>query len=191
MRLMEKVSTLLLAACVLLLPSCNNSRSSTEKDAYNKPIVRVSMYNSSMFPAWRSYVEKACPNVHIQWEDNRNSCLNVLYMAKHGNIPDIIAIRRFESDSALLLEPYLTDLSSLELTQSFIPEYLEPYNHNGRQNWLPEPFLIEALYANVDLFKQCGVPLPKNFNSFISACRQFEKYNYTVCGLDCLQGWTS
>lgn len=149
------------------------------------------MYNSSTFPAWRSYVERACPDVQVQWEDNRNSCTNILYMAKHGNIPDIIAIRRFESDSALQLEPYLFDLSSLDITKSFVPEYLEPFNNGGRQNWLPQPFLVEGIYANKELFERHNVALPKDLRSFILACNEFEKYGFVACGFDCTQGWTN
>lgn len=176
---------------LFLFTSCNNKLKITHKGSINKPIVSVSMYNSSSFPAWRSYVEKVCPNIHIVWNDNRNSFSNVIYMAKHGEVPDIIAIRRFENDKARELEPYLSDLNSLDITQSFIPEYIEPFSNSGKQYWLPEPFLVEGMFANKNLFDHCGIPLPTDLNSFISACKNFEKYNFTVCGFDSMQGWTN
>jgi ABC-type glycerol-3-phosphate transport system substrate-binding protein len=125
----------LAAAWYGMLPQPRDKHTATD----GRPIVRISMYNSSAYPLWRAFVEKSCPYAAIRWEDNRNAASNVLYMAKHGDVPDIIAIRRFETDTTAALEPYLADLSGLPVTKMFYQRALEPYRRNGKQYWLPGP----------------------------------------------------
>jgi len=164
------------------------------RDKYTAPdgrmIVRISMYNSSAYPLWRAFVEKSCPDLAIRWEDNRNAASNVLYMAKHNDIPDLIAIRRFESDTTAALCPYLADLSDLPLTGTFYLRALAPYQCNGKQYWLPEPGLIEGTIANADLFKRFSIPLPTDMPSFIAACDRFSSLgiNPFICTMKF--GWT-
>ena len=164
------------------------------RDKYTAPdgrqIVRISMYNSSAYPLWRNFVEKSCPELVIRWEDNRNAASNVLYMAKHNDIPDLIAIRRFESDTTAALCPYLADLSGLPLTGMFYQKALAPYQRCGKQYWLPEPGLIEGTFANADLFRQFNIPLPTDMQSFIAACDKFSNLgiNPFICAMKF--GWT-
>ena len=164
------------------------------RDKYTAPdgrmIVRISMYNSSAYPLWRAFVEKSCPDLAIRWEDNRNAASNVLYMAKHNDIPDLIAIRRFESDTTAALCPYLADLRDLPLTGTFYLRALAPYQRNGKQYWLPEPGLIEGTIANADLFKRFSIPLPTDMPSFIAACDRFSSLgiNPFICAMKF--GWT-
>lgn len=153
-------------------------------------MVRVSVYNSSSFPEWRAYVEKQCPDVYIQWEDNRNSFSNVIYQAEHDDIPDLVAIRRFESDSAGRLEPYLADLSDLALTQTFKGSDLVPFQSGGKQCWLPEPGTVEGLWANATLFKQYGIELPTNLDTLVSASRQMEEQGKVALVSSCTQGYS-
>lgn len=154
-------------------------------------ILRVSMYNSSSYPLWRSYVEEHCPDVFIEWENNRNTAANVLYLAEHDDMPDIVSIRRFEYDTTAKLRPYLTDLSSLPLTSSYDPQYLAPFASNGKQYWLPGPGVIDGIVANTDLFKQYGVAVPTDMDSFIKACAQLEEHDVAVFAADCSETWSA
>lgn len=177
--------------CSFVLFGCSKKVPfSPHRTSDEKVIVRISMYNSSSFPAWRAYIEKSCPDFFIKWEDNRNSCANVIYTAQNDDMPDIVTIRRFETDSAAKLEPYLSDLSGLALASTFESQYLDAYIFNSKLCWFPEPALVEGIYANTVIFNRYGIPLPKDLNSFIRACRQFEKHSYTVCGFDCKEGWS-
>ena len=61
----------------------DNGSEHTQYTEDGKLIVTVSMYNNSTFPQWRAYVEKQCPDVYINWENNLNAASNVLYKARH------------------------------------------------------------------------------------------------------------
>ncbi len=135
--------------------------------------VRVSMYNDIAYSAWRTYVEKQCPDITIVWENNRNSTQNLIYQAKHGDMADIVTIRRFETDSAAALAPYLADLSGEALTDTFAEDTLSPFTVDGRVRWYPAPGMIEAVYANVSMFERYGVKIPETIGEMEDACRQF------------------
>jgi len=184
---------LTLGCCVFLFCSCGESGTSGEihHTQDGKVIIRVSMYNNSSYPEWRAYVEKQCPDIYIEWENNLNNVSNVLYRAEHSDMPDIVCIRRFESDTTSELSKYLMDLSDLDFTKTYIKKYLLPYQQNGRQYWLPGPGNVEGTVANETLFKKYGVPLPDDMDSFISACRQLEEKGITVYDIDMLSPWSA
>ncbi len=189
---MKKIYYLcILVLVILFLGGCTNpigtNRQYTED---GKIIVRISMINSSSYPLWRAQVESRCPGIRIKWENNRNTVTNVLYQAHHGDMPQIIAIRRFESDTTTQLQPYLADLSSLSLTSTYKPEYLKPFAAEGKQYWLPAPGVFDGIVANVDLFQQYGLSLPRDRDSFIRACAVFQQQGIKPVVMDCKSPWT-
>jgi len=189
----RRISCACLLGALLLTLFSGCARKSPSDSRYTEDgriILRVSMYNSSSYPLWRAYVEEQCPDIFIQWENNRNSAANVLYLAEHGDMPDIVAIRRFESDTAAALRPYLADLSGLPLTATYDAQYLEPFAAGGRQYWLPGPGAFDGIVANTDLFSQYHIDLPTDITTFLDACRQLENRNVAVFAADCAETWT-
>ena len=178
---------------VLLLCGCGleTSNSDAHRTEDGRIIVRVSMFNNSSYPLWRAYVENQCPGIAIRWENNRNHMANVLYQARHDDIPDIVAIRRFETDTARELQPYLSDLRTLEQTKSFAPRCLEPFAaEDGMQCWLPEPGVVDGIVAQRRLFERYGIPLPKDRKSFLQACAQFSAQGIEPLAVDGKAAWT-
>jgi len=149
------------------------------------------MINDSSYPQWRAYVENHCPDVYIKWENNRNVVNQVLYQARHEDMPDIVAIRRFESDTTAQLEPYLSELGRQPLAETFKPQYLSPYTRGNNLYWLPAPGVVDGLVANIDVFEQYDVPLPVDRASFLDACRKLDQYGIAVCAMDCKESWTA
>lgn len=178
--------------CLLLAGGCGYRQGMQEphRTEDGRIIVRVSMINSSSYPQWRAYVENHCPGAVIQWENNRNMMTNVLYQANHKDMPDIIAIRRFESDTAVQLQPYLADLASLAITASFKPQYLEPFAADGRQYWLPAPGVLDGIVANLDVFQRCGVAVPRNRAEFIRVCQVMRQQDIVPLAMDLKGAWT-
>lgn len=176
---------------VALLPGCAGGSGDARYAEDGRIIVRVSMYNNSTYPLWRAYVENQCPDIDIRWENNRNSAANVLYLAKHDDMPDLIAIRRFEYDTASLLRPYLADMSDLSVTDTFQEQYLAPFADGGKQYWLPGPGAFDGIVANTELFTRYGIALPTDLDSFVEACRQLDRHNLTVFALDGREAWAS
>ena len=157
-------------AVPFFLSGCGKSGSPDE----NYITIRISMYNDVSYSDWRTYVEKQCPNINLIWENNRNSTQNLIYQAKHGDLADIVTIRRFESDSAAELAPYLYDLTAEKLTSGFDEAALEPFEYDGKICWYPEPGMMECLYANASLFEKNGIKIPETLEELENACRRFK-----------------
>jgi len=185
-----RFGALLLAAALLCACAGCGAGAAGAAGADGRETVRISMYNDVCYPAWRACVEAQCPDVDIRWENNRNTIANVLYQAKHGDMPDLVGIRRFESDAARRLAPYLADLSGLEATAHYSAASLALYREGKAQRWLPEPGVISGMVANRTLFAQYGVGLPSDLDGLIAACRALEAHGVTVFASDCAAGWT-
>jgi hypothetical protein len=182
----------LLSVWLLLVSGCL-AKQEQAKMLYTEDgrlIVRVSMYNNSTYPQWRAYVEESCPGIFIKWENNRNSTANVLYQARHNDLADIIGIRRFEADTSAQLEPYLADLSQLELTHTFEQQYLEPFSSGSKRCWLPAPGVFDGLVANTDLYARYGRELPRNWETFLDSCAFWQSHQVDGFAMDCQDPWT-
>lgn len=155
-----------------------------------RTIVRVSMYNNSSYPEWRAYVEDQCPDVYIEWENNLNNVSNVLYRARHDDIPDIISIRRFESDTISDLNSELADLSDLNITKTFETKYLTPYQDGKKQCWLPGPGTIDGIVANKDVFEKYNVTIPTDMDTFVSACKTLQENGVHAFDVDLAEPWS-
>ena len=173
---------LALSGCGLLPGAARRSGGTT---------LRVSMYNDIAYSAWRTYVEKQCPDLTIVWENNRNSTQNLLYQAKHGDMADIVTIRRFETDSAAELAPYLADLGreDPELTASFTAGALDGFTFDDKICWYPAPGMMEGIYANTSLFEQYGVKIPETLEELGAACGRFEALGIDALSIEASAGF--
>lgn len=131
------------------------------------------MYNDIAYSSWRTYVEEQCTNVTFVWENNRNSTQNLIYQAKHGDMADLVSIRRYESDSAAQLAPYLMDLSDNPLTNTFKTNALKSFTFNNKLCWYPAPGMMETLMANTTLFAKYGIAIPKTIKELETVCKKF------------------
>ena len=170
---MKKSKLLILAISLLVLfslslTSCKKSDNNSHYLPDGRPIIRISMINTSNFPAWRSYVEESCPDVYIKWENNRNSFSNLVYEAKNNDLAEIVCIRKYETDSAKELAPYLLDLSSLSLTSTFDSKYLSLFNIDNKQCFIPAPGNFEAIFVNKTLLTSWGYQVPTNYEEFLA-----------------------
>jgi|GEM_PF-484531 len=166
-RLLLTVMSLLLAICF-----CGCQRQSVND---KEMVIRISMYNDISYSNWRTYVEKHCPSdVTIVWENNRNSTYNLLYQAKHGDMADMITIRRFETDSAVALAPYLMELQDEPLSATFDEGTFNTFSIDGKVYWYPAPGMMEAFIANKTLFDRYGIKVPETIAELEQSCRQWK-----------------
>ena len=119
-------------------------------------------------------------------------------MNECGELPDIITSRRFSLHDAAGLKDQLMDLSTTEEAGAIYESYLGNFtNADGTINWLPLCGEVDGLVANKALFDEYNIPLPTDYDSFISACQAFEEvgirgfvadfeYDYTC--MEVLQG---
>lgn len=179
-------------AAALLLTGCGQL-TAAGASAEDGKTVRISMYNDIAYSAWRTYVEKQCPDVTIIWENNRNSTQNLIYQAEHGDMADIVTIRRFETDSAAELAPYLSDLGGISpaLTASFTQGTLDGFTFGGKVCWYPAPGMMEGIYADVSLFEQYGISVPQTLGELEDACGRFEALGIDGLSVEASAGFRS
>ena len=163
-----------------------------------KEKITVYLWSTSLMEEYAPYIQSKVPEADIEFVVGNNDLTFYEFLDKNGGLPDIITNRRFSVWDASELKDSLMDLSKTEEAASYFSTYLENYrNGDGSINWLPLCGEVDGIVANKDLFKKYDIPLPTDYESFINACRKFEKhgirgfasdfaYDYTC--LEILQG---
>lgn len=142
-----------------------------------KETVTVSLYDIKLAGDYMEFVENAVPEANVEWNVGKNNLDFYVYLDENGDLPDIMTSRRFSLLDAYPLRDHLLDLDGTELAASYHSIYLDKYrNEDGTVNWLPAPGIFDNLIANKKLFEEYNVPLPTDYDSFISACLAFEEH---------------
>lgn len=162
--------------------------------------VTVSLWEYRLVGEYSDYVQSLVPEADIEWSVGKNDLEFYGYMQENGDLPDIITNRRFSLLDAYELRDHLMDLSETELAASYHTIYLDKYmNEDGSVNWLPAPGVFDGLIANTALFEKYDIPLPVDYDSFVSACLAFEAlgirgyvtdYEYDYTCMETLQGFS-
>lgn len=162
--------------------------------------VTVSLWEYRLVGEYSDYVQSLVPEADIEWCVGKNDLDFYSYRQEHGDLPDIITNRRFSLLDAYELRDHLLDLSETELAASYHTIYLDKYmNEDGSVNWLPAPGVFDGIIANTALFEKYDIPLPVDYDSFVSACLAFEAlgirgyvtdYDYDYTCMETLQGFS-
>ena len=90
------------------------------------------------------------------------------------------------------------DLSTTNAAGAVYDTYLNNFmNEDGSVNWLPVCADAHGFVVNKDLFEEYDIPLPTDYESFVSACRAFDEvgirgftadYHYDYTCMETLQG---
>ncbi len=76
----------------------------------------------------------------------------------------------------ILLKDSLMDLSTTNEAGAVYNTYLNNFmNQDGSVNWLPVCADAHGFVVNKDLFEKYDIPFPTDYESFVSACREFNK----------------
>ena len=68
------------------------------------------------------------------------------------------------------------DLSTTNEAGAVYDTYLSNFmNEDGSVNWLPVCADAHGFVVNKDLFEKYDIPLPTDYESFVSACQAFDK----------------
>ena len=74
---------------------------------------------------------------------------------EHGELPDIITVRRFSGKDAQDLEPYLMDFASYDVVSRYYSYALQYYKNSKNEiQWLPICGMPQTIIANKTLFEQ-------------------------------------
>ena len=182
---------LLLALALSVLAGCSARQT--------EPIT-VYLWSSELYNGYAQYVQAQLPDVEIQFVVGCNDLDFYQFLSENGALPDIITSRRFSLYDAVGLKDSLMDLSTTEEAGAIYETYLSSFmDSDGKVNWIPVCGMVDGIVANRELFRQYGIDLPTDYESFAAACQAFEDvgirgyaadFIYDFTCLELLQGWS-
>ena len=165
------IALVLAMAAVLGSTGCAARQQEPEK-------VSLTMYlwDKTMTKALSLWLKDTFPEIDFTFVVGYNTVDFYADLNDRGALPDIITCRRFSLNDAAGLSDSLLDLSQTEVVGTFYDRYLENNREpGGAVRWLPMCAEVDGYIANLDLFRQYGIPLPTNYEEFADACRRFEE----------------
>ena len=182
---------LVMATVLSLLAGCGGKRAEKE----DAETITVYLWSTSLYEAYAPYIQEQLPDINIEFVVGNNDLDFYRFLEKNGGLPDIITCCRFSLHDASPLKDSLMDLSTTNVAGAV---YMNNFmNEDGSVNWLPVCADAHGFVVNKDLFETYDIPLPTDYESFVSACQAFEKagirgftadYYYDYTCMETLQG---
>ena len=192
----SRVLTVLLATvtAVSLLSGCG-AKSAEKEDAET---ITVYLWSTSLYEKYAPYIQEQLPDINVEFVVGNNDLDFYKFLKENGGLPDIITCCRFSLHDASPLKDSLMDLSTTNEAGAVYDTYLSNFrNEDGSVNWLPVCADAHGFVVNKDLFEKYDIPLPTDYESFVSACEAFDKvgirgftadYYYDYTCMETLQG---
>ena len=192
----KKPIGLLLALFMVMLLFAGCGEDNTAKE--DADTVTVYLWTNAMYENYAPYIQSQLPDVNVQFVVGNNDLDFYKFMAENGALPDIITCCRFSLHDAAPLKDSLMDLSTTSEAGAIYDTYLSSFtNEDGSVNWLPMCADVHGFITNKELFEKYDIPLPTDYESFVSACKAFEEvgirgyvgdYVYDYACMETLQG---
>ena len=152
----------------------------------------VYLWDTDLIRDLGPYLHEQMPGTPIQLIAGNNDVDLYSYLLEHGELPDIITVRRFAGTEAKDLRPHLMDFSFYDVVSGFTSSSLQYYkNAAGEINWLPVCGIPQTIIANKTLFEQHGLGLPQNYREYAEACQAFLSAGIKPYALDLAEDWSS
>ena len=192
----NKILAVILAmvTAVSLLSGCGG-KSAAKEDAET---ITVYLWSTSLCEKYAPYIQEQLPDINVEFVVGNNDLDFYKFLEENGGLPDIITCCRFSLHDASPLKDSLMDLSTTNVAGAVYDTYLRNFmNEDGSVNWLPVCADAHGFVVNKDLFEKYDIPLPTDYESFVSACQVFEEmgirgfaadYYYDYTCMETLQG---
>ena len=187
-----------LALGLSLLTGCGTKSPEQVQEQEDAQTIQVYLWSNSLYEIYAPYVQAQLPDVNIEFIVGNNDLDFYKFLQQNGGLPDIITCCRFSLHDAAPLKDSLMNLALTNEAGAVYNTYLNSFkNEDGSVNWLPVCADAHGFVVNRGLFEQYGIPLPTDYESFISACQAFEKvgirgftadYTYDYTCMETLQG---
>ena len=184
-----------LATAACLLTGCGTQKSEAQEDAET---IQVYLWNTTLYENYAPYIQSQLPDVNIEFIVGNNDLDFYKFLNENGGLPDIITCCRFSLHDAAPLKDSLMNLATTNEAGAVYNPYLSSFkNADGSINWLPVCADAHGFVVNRGLFAKYGIPLPTDYDSFVSACQAFAKhgirgfdadYTYDYTCMETLQG---
>lgn len=185
---------LVMVTVISLLSGCGGK--SAEKE--DVETITVYLWSTSLYEKYAPYVQEQLPDINVEFVVGNNNLDFYKFLKENGGLPDIITCCRFSLHDASPLKDGLMDLSTTNAAGAVYDSYLSNFmNEDGSINWVPVCADAHGFIANKDLFEKYDIPLPTDYESFVSACQAFDKvgirgftadYYYDYTCMETLQG---
>ena len=195
-RLVSVLAALVMA--VSLLAGCGTKTAEQVQEQEDAQTIQVYLWSTSLYETYAPYVQSQLPDVNIEFIVGNNDLDFYKFLQENGGLPDIITCCRFSLHDAAPLKDSLMNLALTNEAGAVYNTYLNSFkNEDGSVNWLPVCADAHGFVVNRSLFEQYGIPLPTDYESFVSACQAFEKvgirgftadYAYDYTCMETLQG---
>ena len=189
------LSVLLVMVTAMSLLSGCGGKSAEKEDAET---ITVYLWSTNLYEKYAPYIQKQLPDINVEFVVGNNDLDFYKFLDENGGLPDIITCCRFSLHDASPLKDSLMDLSTTTAAGAVYDTYINSFmNEDGSINWLPVCADAHGFVVNKDLFEKYDVPLPTDYESFVSACQAFEEvgirgftadYYYDYTCMETLQG---
>ena len=195
-RLVSVLAALVMA--VSLLTGCGTKSPEEVEKQEDAQTIQVYLWTNSLYETYAPYIQSQLPDVNVEFIVGNNDLDFYKFLQQNGGLPDIITCCRFSLHDAAPLKDSLMNLAMTNEAGAVYNTYLNSFkNEDGSVNWLPVCADAHGFVVNRSLFEQYGIPLPTDYESFVSACQAFEKvgirgftadYTYDYTCMETLQG---
>ena len=187
-----------LVMAVSLLTGCGTKTAENVEKQEDAQTIQVYLWSTSLYENYAPYIQSQLPDVKIEFIVGNNDLDFYKFLQENGGLPDIITSCRFSLHDAAPLKDSLMNLALTNEAGAVYNTYLNSFkNEDGSVNWLPVCADAHGFVVNRSLFEQYDIPLPTDYESFVSACQAFEKvgirgftadYTYDYTCMETLQG---
>ena len=185
---------LVMVTAISLLSGCGGK--SAEKE--DGETITVYLWSTSLYEKYAPYIQEQLPDINVEFVVGNNNLDFYKFLNENDGLPDIITCCRFSLHDASPLKDSLMDLSTTNAAGAVYDSYLSNFmNEDGSVNWIPVCADAHGFVVNKDLFEKYDIPLPTDYESFVSACQAFDKvgirgftadYYYDYTCMETLQG---
>lgn len=195
-RLISAFAALVIGLSVLT--GCGTKTAKNVEKQEDAQTIQVYLWSTSLYETYAPYIQSQLPDVNIEFIVGNNDLDFYKFLQENGGLPDIITCCRFSLHDAAPLKDSLMNLALTNEAGAVYNTYLNSFkNEDGSVNWLPVCADAHGFVVNRSLFEQYDIPLPTDYESFVSACQAFEKvgirgftadYTYDYTCMETLQG---
>ena len=195
-RLLSAFAALVIGLSVLT--GCGTKTAENVEKQEDAQTIQVYLWSTSLYETYAPYIQSQLPDVNIEFIVGNNDLDFYKFLQENGGLPDIITCCRFSLHDAAPLKDSLMNLALTNEAGAVYNTYLNSFkNEDGSVNWLPVCADAHGFVVNRGLFEQYDIPLPTDYESFVSACQAFEKvgirgftadYTYDYTCMETLQG---
>lgn len=171
---------------LIILSGCTQAKE--EKDDH----LTVFLWQSRLIKYLVPYIREQFPDKDIEFIVGNNDTDLYSYYNEHGELPDIITVRRYSGTDAIDLKDELLDLSAYDIVSEFYNYALQYYyNSDNGINWLPVCGIPQTIIANKTLFDRYDIKVPTNYEEYVKACDKFYKLGIKPYSMDLAEDWSN